>query len=138
LKGKKISQINIGDSAVFQKTLTESDVYNFAGVSGDMNPVHINEEFSKTTIFKTRIVHGMLTASMISTVIGMQLPGPGTIYLAQEIKFLKPVKINDTILAKVEVTQKIEDKNRIILSTICTNQCDEIVISGKAVVMPPK
>lgn len=138
MKGKSIDQINVGDSAVFQKTISETDVYMYAGISGDINPAHINEEHMKDTIFKGRIVHGMLTAGLISAVLGNQLPGPGTIYLGQDLKFRAPVRFNDTIQAKVIVKEKIQEKNRIICETICINQEGTVVLSGLATVMPPK
>ena len=136
--GKKIGEINIGDKSSYSRTVSEADVVLFGGVSGDLNPAHFNEEYSKDTMFKGRIAHGMLSASYISTVLGMQLPGPGTIYLSQELKFTAPVKFGDTITATAEVIDKIEDKNRITLETICINQRGEIVVKGKAVVMPPR
>lgn len=138
MNSRKMCDINIGDEASFQKTITETDVYLYAGISGDINPAHINETFMKDTIFKGRIVHGMLTAGLISAVLGNQLPGPGTIYLSQELKFLAPVKFNDTIKATVKVIEKIVEKNRLILETICTNQEGVKVLLGKATVMPPK
>ena len=122
---------DLGDSAVFQKTITETDVYMYAGVSGDINPAHINESFMKDSIFEGRIVHGMLTAGLISAVLGTQ-------YLGQELKFKAPVKFGDTIEAKVTVTEKIDNKNRIICDTTCTNQDGVIVLTGQATVMPPK
>jgi len=138
MKGKSIDQINVGDSAVFQKTITETDVYMYAGISGDINPAHINEEHMKDTIFKGRIVHGMLTAGLISAVLGNQLPGPGTIYLGQDLKFTAPVRFNDTIQAKITVKEKIVEKNRIICETTCINQEGTVVLTGQAMVMPPK
>lgn len=136
--GKSIENIKINDSAYFEKTISESDVYLFAGISGDMNPAHINDEYAKKTIFKERIVHGLLSSSLISSVIGMQLPGPGTIYISQDLRFLAPVKINDTIRAKIKVVEIIKEKNRIKLKTIVTNQHGKNVIEGLAWVMPPK
>ena len=136
--GLTIDEIKIGDSASFQKTLTETDVYLYAGISGDINPAHINEEVMKDSMFSGRIAHGMLTASLISAVLGTQLPGPGTIYLGQELKFMAPVKFNDTIKATVKVIEKIEEKRRLVLETVCTNQAGTVVLSGKATVMPPK
>lgn len=136
--GKKIGEISIGDKSSYSRTVSEADVVLFGGVSGDLNPAHFNEEYSKDTMFKGRIAHGMLSASYISTVLGMQLPGPGTIYLSQELKFTAPVKFGDTITATAEVIDKIEDKNRITLETICINQRGEVVVKGKAVVMPPR
>lgn len=138
MKGKSINEIKLGDIASFQKTITESDVYLFARISGDNNPAHINEEHAKNSIFKGRIVHGMLTASLISAVLGTKLPGPGTIYLSQDIKFLAPVKFNDTIKATVEVVEIDLERNKVILNTICTNQNDVTVLDGKAIVRPPK
>lgn len=138
MKGKTIKDISLGDKSSYSRTVSEADVVLFGGVSGDLNPAHFNEEYSKETMFKGRIAHGMLSASYISTVLGMQLPGPGTIYLSQELKFTAPVKFGDTITATVEVIEKIEDRNRIVLETICTNQSGKIVVKGKAIVMPPK
>ena len=137
MKGKTISEINIGDSASFQKTITETDVYLYAGITGDLNPAHINDEISKETMFKGRIAHGMLTAGLISAVLGMYLPGPGTIYLGQELSFKAPVKFGDTIKAEAVVEEII--KNKIIkLKTVCTNQDGVVVLDGYATVMPPK
>lgn len=138
MKGLTIKELNIGDKASFQKTITETDVYLYAGITGDLNPAHINHVEAEKTIFKGRIAHGMLTAGLVSAVLGMQLPGPGSIYLGQELKFLAPVKIGDTIKAEVEVIEKIDEKNRIKLSTICTNQNDVEVLKGVATIMPPK
>ena len=135
---RTIDTIQVGDFATFSKTISESDVYMYAGISGDLNPAHVNQVEAEKGMFKERIAHGMLTASFISTVLGMHLPGPGTIYLGQELSFKRPVKFGDTIEAKVEVIEKIEEKNRLILRTTCTNQHGEIVIDGKATVMPPK
>lgn len=138
MKGKTINELKIGDKASFQKTISETDVYLYAGITGDINPAHINEQESKNTMFKGRIAHGMLTAGLVSAVLGVQLPGPGTIYLGQELKFTAPVRFGDTIKAEVEVIEKIDEKNKIRLSTICTNQDDKVVLKGVATVMPPK
>ncbi|KAB3533289.1 MaoC family dehydratase [Alkaliphilus pronyensis] len=138
MKGKTIHQIKIGDKASFQKTITETDVYMYAGITGDLNPAHINEVYAKESIFKGRIVHGMLTAGLISAVLGNQLPGPGTIYLGQDLKFTAPVKFLDTITAEVEVIEINEEKNRVKLNTQCKNQNNEVVLSGVATVLPPK
>ena len=137
-KGLTIDQINVGMSACFAKTITEADVYMFAGISGDMNPAHINEEYAKNTMFKGRIAHGMLGASLISTVLAMHLPGPGTIYLGQNLKFLAPVRFNDTITATCTVKEVVAEKNRIILDCVVANQDGTAVISGEATVMAPK
>ncbi|CUU49153.1 MaoC family dehydratase [Clostridium beijerinckii] len=138
MKGLTIKEIKIGDKASFQKTITETDVYLYAGITGDLNPAHINQVESEKTMFQGRIAHGMLTAGLVSAVLGMQLPGPGSIYLGQELKFTAPVKIGDTIKAEVEVIERIEDKNRIKLSTTCTNQDGVEVLKGIATIMPPK
>lgn len=135
---KTIDTIQVGDTASFTKTISESDVYLYAGISGDFNPAHVNAVEAEKGMFKERIAHGMLTASFISTVLGVHLPGPGTIYLSQELSFKKPVRFGDTIEAKVEVIERIVEKNRLILRTTCTNQHGELVIDGKAMVMPPK
>ena len=138
MTGKTIDKIKIGDAAEFAKTVTESDIYTYAGLSGDFNPAHINEAYAKNTFFETRIAHGMLSAGFISAILGTQLPGPGAIYLKQELKFMAPVKIGDTITAKAEVIEINQEKNRVKLKTTCSNQNNELVIDGEAVVMPPK
>ena len=138
MTGKTIEQIKLGDTAYFSKTVSESDVYLYAGITGDLNPAHINEAHAKNTFFKTRIAHGMLTAGFISSVLGMQLPGPGTIYMRQSLNFLAPVRFGDTITAKVEVVEVIAEKNRVRLKTTCTNQEGTVVLDGEAMVIPPK
>lgn len=138
MKGITISEMQVGDSASFTKTVSEHDVYTYAGVSGDFNPAHVNEVEAQKGMFGKRIAHGMLSAGFISTVLGTQLPGPGTIYMGQELRFTKPVFFGDTITAKVTVAELIPEKNRAILDTVCTNQNGEVVIKGKATVMPPK
>lgn len=138
MKGLTIKELNIGDKASFQKTITETDVYLYAGITGDLNPAHINQVESEKSMFHGRIAHGMLTAGLVSAVLGMQLPGPGSIYLGQELKFMAPVKIGDTIKAEVEIIEKFEEKNRIKLSTVCTNQNGVEVLIGVATIMPPK
>ncbi len=138
MQGKTIDEIKVGDSAEFVKTVSESDIYLFAGVTGDMNPAHINEVYASQTFFKTRIAHGMLAAGFISAVLGMQLPGPGTIYLKQELSFLAPVRIGDTITARVEVTEILAEKKRVKLKTTCFNQEGTVVLDGQATVSPPK
>jgi 3-hydroxybutyryl-CoA dehydratase len=133
-----IQQLEIGQKASFSKTITETDVYLFAGITGDINPAHVNQEYAKNTLFKGRIAHGMLSAGLVSAVLGMQLPGPGTIYTGQTLKFLAPVHFGDTITATVEVIEKIVEKNRAILKTTCTNQEGKVILEGEATVMPPK
>lgn len=133
-----IQEMKIGDHASVTKTVSETDVYLFAGITGDLNPAHTNEVAASKTMFKTRIAHGMLGAGFISAVLGMYLPGPGTIYMGQELKFTKPVHIGDTVTATATVEEIILEKNRVILDTTVVNQDGEIVIQGKATVMPPK
>lgn len=110
----------------------------YAGITGDFNPAHINEDYAKKTFFKTRIAHGMLTAGFISAIIGNQLPGPGSIYLKQELNFLAPAHIGDTITARVEIIEIIAEKNRIRLKTTCNNQNDVLILAGEAVISPSK
>lgn len=128
--------LSIGHTEAFSKTITESDVYLFAGLTGDFNPLHINEEEAKKSAFKTRIAHGMLSGSFISTVLGTKLPGPGTIYLEQNLKFKKPVFINDTVTANVTVSEILNiDKGIYKLDTRIYNSDNELVTEGYAVVM---
>ncbi len=136
--GKTIDQIEVGEAAEISKTISETDVYLYAGISGDFNPAHINEAYAEKTFFKTRIAHGMLPAGFISAILGTKLPGPGTIYIKQELKFLAPVHIGDTITARAEVVEIIAEKNRIRLKTTCFNQEGTIVLDGEAAVSPPK
>ncbi len=135
---RTIDTIQIGDSASFTKTVTETDVVLYAGITGDLNPAHTNEVAASKTMFGGRIAHGMLSAGFISAVLGMYLPGPGTIYMGQELKFTKPVHIGDTVTATATVVERIVEKNRLVLETVVTNQNGEVVITGKATVMPPK
>jgi len=136
--GKTIDQLKIGDRAEFGKTISESDIYLYAGVTGDFNPAHLNEVYAKKTYFKTRIAQGMLTAGFISGLLGVSLPGPGTIYIRQELDFLAPVHIGDTITARVEIVEITDQKNRVTLRTTCTNQDGTLVLDGRAIVSPPK
>lgn len=125
-----------GMRASFSKTISEADVYGFAGITGDFNPLHVNEQRAKGELFGERIAHGMLSASFISTVIAMQLPGPGTVYLSQNVKFLKPVKFGDTITATVEI-EELQDRGRARLHTYVKNQRQETVVDGDALVKLP-
>ncbi|MDP2813093.1 MAG: MaoC family dehydratase [Erysipelotrichaceae bacterium] len=137
-QGKTIQQLTIGQSAEFTKMFTSVEVESFAEVSGDHNPVHLNEEYAAATRFKQRICHGHLIASLFSAILGTDLPGEGTIYLGQSIKYLKPVYLNDTITAKVTVVERDEEKNRVKLETTAFNQNGDMVITGIAEVMPPR
>ena len=138
MRGKTISELVIGESASFDKTISEADVYLYAGITGDFNPAHVNAVEAEKGMFKQRIAHGMLTAGLISAVLGTQLPGPGCIYLGQELKFTKPVFFGDTIHAEVTVLEIREEKNICKLTTICTNQNADVVLSGVATLMPTK
>ena len=133
-----INTFKIGDSASFTKTVTESDVILFAGITGDFNSAHMDAEYAKTTMFGQRIAHGMLSAGFISNVLGNQIPGPGCIYVSQEIKFTKPVFIGDTVTATVTITELDMERNRMKLETIVANQNGDPVIKGFAVMIPPK
>lgn len=129
----------LGNGASFSKTITESDVYLFAGITGDMNDLHINREYADKTIFKGRIAHGLLVGGLISTVLGMRFPGPGTIYLEQNLVFKAPVKIGDTVTAKVEIEEIVNAEKGIVrLNTAVTNQSNDCVIAGYAVVRVPE
>lgn len=138
MAGKTIGELKIGDKDGFSKTISESDIYLYAGVTGDLNPAHINEEQAKDSIFGGRVAHGMLSAGLISAVLGMRIPGPGTVYLGQELRFKAPVRIGDTVTAEAEVIEIFTEKNIVKLKTICKNQKETIVIEGVATVMPPK
>lgn len=138
MNGKTIEEITVGDTAEFAKTVSESDIYQYAGVTGDFNPAHINEDYASKTFFKTRIAHGMLSAGFISNVLGNQLPGPGAVYIRQNLNFLAPVRIGDTIKAVVEVVEVNTEKNRVKLKTSCVNQAGTVVIDGEAVLSPAK
>lgn len=133
-----IEQLNIGQQASFEKTITETDVQLFCGVSGDINPVHVSELAGKKSVFGARVAHGILVSGLTSAVLGMQLPGPGTIYLGQELRFKAPVYIGDTIRAVVIVAEIIMNKNIVKLTTQSINQDGVVVIEGIATVMPPK
>lgn len=127
-----IASFKIGQKGFFSKTLTQTDVYMYAGISGDFNPVHVNEVEAEKSIFRKQVVHGMLTASLISTVIGTIMPGKGSIYLGQNLKFIKPVFFGDTITAVVTITGIIKEKNILELETQEFNQNGELVVDGMA------
>ena len=131
----RYEDIHVGDKASLSKTISEYDVYAFAGVTGDFNPVHVNAEFAKNSLFKQRIAHGMISAGLISAVLGTELPGIDTIYMNQELSFLAPVLYGDTLTATVECIEKDDKKHRIIFHTTVTNQNDKLVTDGKARVM---
>lgn len=133
----KLSEMKPGDTAAIRKTVTEGDVYAYAGLSGDNNPVHVDRVFSEQRQFGSRIAHGMFTAGYISAVLGTLLPGPGCIYMGQELRFVAPVRFGDTVEAKVEIIEIIPEKRRVILNTTCVNQDGVTVVTGKATMYVP-
>jgi 3-hydroxybutyryl-CoA dehydratase len=137
-EGKAIDELKIGDSAQISKTITGEDIELFARATGDFNPVHLDQAYAEKTMFKGRIAHGLLSVGLFSTILGNILPGHGTIYLSQEVKFLAPVRIGDTITATVEVLELIPAKNRSKLRTSCINQDGKLLADGTAWVMPPR
>jgi len=136
-QGLHLEDIDVGMSATYAKTITDADIVLFAGVSGDSNPVHVDDDYARETMFKGRIAHGMLTASFISAVLGTRLPGPGCIYLSQNLRFKAPVRIGDTVRAVVEVTEVDRDRARVTVATRCMVG-DKTVIDGEAVLMVPR
>ncbi len=138
MNGKTIQELAVGMTAGFTKTISEHDVYAFAGITGDFNPVHINAAAASASPFKDRVAHGILCAGLISAVFGMHLPGPGAIYISQTLRFRKPVYFGDTVTAEVEIIACDVEKNRVIFSTRCLNQDGAIVAEGESTLMPPK
>ena len=136
--GLTIDAIAVGDSAQITRRVTEEDIAGFVDAVGDYNPVHADRAYAATTVFKEPIAPGIWTAGLVSAVIGTRLPGPGAIYVSQDLKFLKPVKAGDAISARVEVIDVQRERNRIRLRTVCTNQHAEDVLVGEAVVMPSR
>ena len=132
----RFEDLELGISASVSRTVSEADILMFAGVSGDTNPVHLDQEFAASTMFGGRIAHGMLSAGLISAVFGTRLPGPGSIYLSQTLKFKAPVKPGDTVTATVTVREVNVEKNRVILDTVCT-VAGKTVIDGECLMMPP-
>ena len=128
------NELKVGQKASVQKTFTAADLTLFAGVSLDVNPIHMSDEYAKNTVFGKRIVHGILTSGLISAVLANKLPGPGTIYLGQELKFTSPVFLGDTITAECEIAEIREDKHIVKLNTTCYNQDGKVVIAGMATV----
>ncbi|MBM4350758.1 MAG: MaoC family dehydratase [Deltaproteobacteria bacterium] len=137
-QGKSIHELKIGDAAQISKTITEEIVNEFARVTGDTNPVHTDQAYAEKTRFKGRIAHGVYSLGLFSTLLGNILPGYGTIFLSQEVTFLAPVRIGDTITARVEVVELLAEKNRAKFRTTCTNQEGAIVVDGFAWAMPPQ
>lgn len=136
LDGIYIEDLKEGDTAVFSKTISEADILAYAGVSGDTNPVHLDEEYAAGTMFRTRIAHGMLSAGLISAVIGTKMPGPGAIYMSQSLRFKAPVKIGDRVLARATVKEIDRERKRATLTTTC-EVGGKVVLDGEALVMVP-
>lgn len=134
LHGYYLEDLSVGMTSIFAKTVTEADIVMFAGISGDTNPVHINQLFAEGSIFKNRIAHGMLSASLISTVVGTRLPGPGCIYVSQNLRFRAPVKAGDTVVARATIKEILPERRRVALTTVCTVG-DTVVIDGEAVML---
>lgn len=134
--GYFIEDLTVGQKETFAKTVTDADIVLYAGVSGDTNPAHLDDEYAAGTMFKTRIAHGMLTAAFISAVLGARMPGPGSIYLSQTLRFRAPVRPGDTVTAECEVTDIDLGKKRVTLKTLCLVK-GKTVVEGEAVVMPP-
>jgi 3-hydroxybutyryl-CoA dehydratase len=131
----RFDELFIGQHAEFTKTVTETDVVMYAGITGDFNPMHVDEVTASKSRFGSRIAHGMLSAGLISAGIGMKLPGPGAVYMGQTLRFTKPVRIGDTVTARLEVIELIPEKKRLKLSTQCRNQDGVILIEGEATIM---
>lgn len=136
--GLAFEEIELGMSASLENTVTEPDILSFANVTGDHNPVHLDAEYAATTPFKGRISHGMLTASYISAVFGMRLPGPGAIYVTQTLNFRRPVMIDDRITTTVSVAELFPQKRRVRFECVCTNADGKVVLEGEAMMMVPK
>ena len=135
MRGIPFADLKVGDQGSLSKTVSEHDIYTYAGLTGDFNPIHVNAEFAKGTMFKERIAHGMLSAGFISAVLGTIMPGPTNVYLSQELVFKAPVKIGDTVTATCELIEKIEEKHRLVFRTTVTNQEGVMVIDGKAKIL---
>ncbi|MDX9760105.1 MAG: MaoC family dehydratase [Bacteroidota bacterium] len=138
MEGRRLQDMTVGETAAFTKTVSEADVYGFAGITGDFNPMHVNAVHAAASRFERRIAHGVLSAGLISAVLGMQLPGAGAIYVSQSLRFLAPVYLGDTITAEVEVVELIPERNRVRLATRCRNQDGVIVAEGESVLLPRK
>jgi 3-hydroxybutyryl-CoA dehydratase len=137
-KGLTINQLAVDQTYDKKITITSDMIERFAEATGDHNPLHLDEEFARGTQFKTRVAHGMLQAGILSGILGTEFPGVGTIYLSQTLKFVKPVFIGDEVTFHLKVLELIEEKNRIRIETICENQKGEAVVTGEALIMPPK
>lgn len=133
----RFEDMKIGDAAQLAKTITDADVVLFIGISGDINPIHVDAVAAAKSRYGGRIAHGMIPASLLSGVLGTRLPGPGAVYMSQTLRFTAPVLIGDTVTARVEVIELIAAKRRVRVSTVCTNQRDQQVITGEALLWVP-
>lgn len=131
----RFEELSLGQTATIRKTISESDILAYAGLTGDFNPLHVDAEYAARTRFGTRIAHGMLTAGLVSHVLGMRLPGTGAIYLGQSLRFTAPVRAGDTIEARAEVVELVPAQRRVRLKTVCENQLGEKVLEGEALMM---
>ena len=136
LAGYYLEDLTVGMSAAYAKTVTETDIVMFAGITGDANPVHLNQDYAAATPFKGRIAHGMLSVGFISAVLGTKLPGPGSIYISQTLKFKAPVRVGETVVARATITEIVPERKRVTLKTVCMVG-DAVVIDGEAIVMVP-
>ncbi len=136
LHGYYIEDISAGMASVYAKTITDADVILFAGISGDVNPLHLNHEFAIGSVFEGRVAHGMLTASFLSTIFGTRLPGPGCIYLSQTLKFKGPVRVNDTVVARAKV-RSVDRKRRSVVFDCTCAVGETIVLEGEALILVP-
>jgi len=134
---KRFEDIQVGDKATFSKTMTESDIFAFSAITGDFNPIHVNVEFAKESVFKQRVVHGMLTAGLVDQTL-THIGGAGNIHLSQFVKFMAPVHIGDTVTVLSEVTSKEAAKNRVTVKSTVTNQAGKTVLEGEALIMIPR
>ncbi|HEY0837586.1 MAG TPA: MaoC family dehydratase [Azospirillum sp.] len=136
LDGYYLEDLTVGMNAAYAKTITDADIVLYAGISGDTNPVHLNQEYASGTMFQGRIAHGMLTAGFISAVLGTKLPGPGCIYISQTLKFKAPVRSGDTVTARATITEIVPEKRRVMMRTVCTVG-QTVVLEGEAMLMVP-
>jgi acyl dehydratase len=136
--GRTIDEVAVGDAAELARTVTAEDIRGFVGATGDENPLHSDAAFAATTRFGRVIAPGILTGAFLSAVIGTRLPGPGAVYLSQSLRFVRPVHLGDRIVARVEVLERLPERNRLRLATVCTNQGGEVVLEGEAWVMPSR
>ncbi len=137
-RGLSVDEISVGQTYRKRVAVTEQMIEDFARATGDDNPVHLDKEYARKAVFGRRVAHGMLTAGIIGGVFGTEFPGTGTIYVSQDLKFVKPVFIGDELTIELEVTEVLPDKNRVRVATACTNQRGRTVLVGQAVIMPPE